>query len=333
MMLRVHYRDLKSFPFYISTVNTGAMTMKMMLDYLMWNRTTDPQGPLSVYSEQTLFNTYKGTDNIINGSELCAGLNAEIDDYHHGWIYGYFFAPSARALSSDALKDIVIWVDYNVSSSNDIRDVDVPKPGHPWHVPVAVPTGGNYNSWMVVRGIHTDKNAWNGNQIVSGPITIYGFWLNDPSSSNGNNIYVTTSYFTSTYFLKLNVQNDLYNNSFLVITDPDPNRPIDDTHLQLVPRNPAGFIVGEKQIIQNAKKTPSLQAQADTIIGKKAQEFVKNVVAYDSVYSGLTQTTVIGKPVLKGTQYIVTLLGNDGRTTVRVYLDSKTGTGQQFVIS
>jgi hypothetical protein len=260
----------------------------------------------------------------MNASEMSAGLNNEIDDYNHGWIYGYFFNPSARTLSSDALKDIVVWIDYNVSSSNDIRDVDVPKPGHPYHVPVAVPTAGNYNNWMVVRGIYSDRNAWNGNQIVTGPITIYGFWLNDPKPGGiGNNVYVTASYFTSTYFYLLNVPGDTYNGKYLVITDPDPLRPVPDTStLTLKTAKSAVFTPAQTKIL----KTPT----ANTVIGEQAVKFVSGVLQNDPKYASLsTDLKVIGKPQKLPTGYVIKLGNQNMMITALLGAD---GAGQQFSI-
>jgi hypothetical protein len=333
MILDVHYRDLKSFPFYLSQVDTGAMVMKMMMDYLMWNKTVDPSGPPSVYSEQTLYNTYGG-GNSFNGSELCSGLNSEIDDHGHGWIYGYFFAPTARTLAEDALRDIVIWLDYNISAYNDYRDIPVPKQGHPWHVPVAVPTGGNYNSWMAVRGIHTNRTTWNGDDIISGPITVYGFWVNDPKNGGlDENTYVTAEYFTSTYYLPLDVPGDTYNGKYLALTDPP--RDMSDvpaaSDLQVQVGQITGFTPSQMIQIKAAQRNAALQNKATNIIIGKALDFVNNVVRYDPAYASLyTGLIATSKPIRTDSSFILNL-GNENINIV-VQLDYD-GVGQQFSVT
>ena len=219
MIISIHYRDLYHFPFYLSEVNTGAMVMKMMMDYLMWNSTTHPDGPPSVYSEQTFYDNYSGGDSL-SGDEMWRALNDEVDDHGHGWIYGYFFNPRNSTNVTDVLRSICVWLDYPVDYYNDIRDVDVPKPGHPNHVPIAVATGGDYENWMVVRGIYTDKNSWPpGGHLPN--ITVYGFWLNDPKEGGlGGNTYVTIARFLSAYFLPITLAGDTYEGQYYAITDP-----------------------------------------------------------------------------------------------------------------
>jgi len=289
LILRIHYRDLKSFPFYVSQVNTGAMVMKQMLDYLMWNSTLNPQGPPSHYSEQTLYNNYSG-GNYMNGSEVTYGLNHEIDDYHHGWIYGYFFAPYANATATNVLKQICVWLDYPVNYYNNIRDVDVPKPGHPNHVPIAVPCYGNYNNWMVVRGIHTDRNTW----LPPTQLNVYGFWLNDPKTGGlGTNTYVTVSRFLSTYFLNLSVPGDVYNEKRLAITDPPENIPVDLSDVSIKPlESPAKFTKEQAALVatQPAKTIGN-------IIINAAYQAAWDVLKHDTMYADFfAKATVSGKP-------------------------------------
>jgi len=122
---------------------------------------------------------------------------------------------------------------------NDYRTQPVPKEGHPYHVPVAVPTGGDYNHWMVIRGIHTNRSLWDTSvpghhTIRPGTTTMYGFWLNDPASGGiGNNLYVTSQYFKDNYFDRLNVPGDYYTNKFVVITDPPQDINVDTSAVDI----------------------------------------------------------------------------------------------------
>ncbi|MFH1100446.1 MAG: DUF2341 domain-containing protein [Methanobacteriota archaeon] len=327
LTLKVHYRDLKQFPFYLSQVNSGAMVMKQMLDYCMWNDTLFPE-PQSVYNEQTLYNTYAG-GNQMNVSELSGGLNAEIDDHGHGWIYGYFFAPSGHDLAVDALKSAVIWLDYNISGSNEHRLVDVPKEGHPYHVPIAVPTGGSYDHWMVIRGIHTNRSMWDTNvpgdhELINGPVTIYGFWVNDPVSGGvGNNVYVTYQYFNSTYFQKLNVPGDYYNNKFVVITDPPRDAPAVNTNsISLKVGTQSGFTLTEIKTLKTNV--------GSFVLGQQAIDFVNSVLSNDLTYGSLISgLRTVGKPMRTGNGYIITVGNTNMDITVKLGVD---GAGQQFSV-
>ncbi|MFH1101423.1 MAG: DUF2341 domain-containing protein [Methanobacteriota archaeon] len=337
-VLDIHYRDLKHFPYYLSQVNSGAMVMKQMMDYLMWNSTIYPQ-PQDLYSEQTIYNNYSGGD-WINTSELCSGLNTEINDYQNGWIYGYFFSPSAQDQALDALKSAVIWLDYNISGSNEHRLVDVPKLGHPYHVPIAVPTGGNYNHWMTIRGIHTNRSMWDSSvpgdhHLINGPITIYGFWMNDPSTGGlGENTYVTAEYFTTAYFQPLNTPGDYYNNKYVVITDPPQNSPpVDTTLLTLNTANPQGFTKDEIKQVQTTQKNKQT-TQLNTIYISKAQQLVHDVLRYDptELDQTFTESTVLKTPTYKGNTVII-IFNHPNGTVFTVSLNKTTGELKQFSIN
>ena len=322
-----HILNLSKFPYYLSQVNSGAMAMKMMLDYLMWNSTTHPQGPPSVYNEQTLYTNYSG-GNWINGSEICYGLNAEIDDEHQTppWSYGYYFAPSANVSATEILKEICVWFDYPIDYYNDVRVVDVPKPGHTNHVPVAVPIYGNYSRWVVIRGIHTDINAW----LPPAQLTVYGFWINDPVSGGiGNNTYVTASRFLSTYFRALNVSGDQYNGKFLAVTDPNleyNQNNIHDMKLSIGETTPAVTLkeVALVRFIENMR-TPIRNEEANTIIVKAAFEQIKNILKNDvqGLVSSFEKSNAVGKPLYKDGCWTVQFTNSDTSMTVLLDKDCK----------
>jgi len=315
LILNIHYRDLKKFPYYVSEINTGAMVMKQILDYLMWNSTTHPNGPPSVYNEQTLYNSYKGSDAIISGNEITYGLNHEIDDQHHNWQYGYFFNPYNNTDVNQVLKQICIWLDYPVDYYNYIRDVDVPKPGHPNHVPIAVPTGGNYNSWIAIRGIHTDKNAW----LPPTQLVVKGFWVNDPKNSGlGTNTYITASRFVSTYYLPLNVPGDAHNGKYLAVTDPARNQTIttDIVHVTIAEQT-AGFTTKEARLVNQHNKGISSD-EIDNIIIRTAYTEAMKVLQYDPIAETFAGSHVLGKPLYDKDTCSVTFIHQDTRITVMI---------------
>jgi hypothetical protein len=238
---------------------------------------------------------------------MAFGVNTEIDDQHHNWQYGYFFAPYANTTANEVLKQICIWLDYPVDYYNNIRDVDVPKPGHPNHVPIAVPTHGNYNNWMVVRGIYTDRNTW----LPPDQLTVYGFWLNDPKSGGlGGNTYVTTQRFLSTYFVPLNVPSDAYNGKYLAITDPPRDIPMNTANTKVTfSETTAGLTTQELNIL---KGTSADFKQTNSILITAAYNQAWKVLQNDVKFAPLFKDAkLIGKPTLIKGEYLVVFGNND----------------------
>jgi hypothetical protein len=306
LILDVHYRDLADFPWYLSYIDTGATTMKMMLDYLMWNSTTHPEGPPYVYDEQTLFNTYAGGD-YINASELAFGINDMIDDHAHGWIYGYFMAPHGYETAEEALRAACVWIDFPVDYYNEYRTVDVPKLGHPNHVPVAIPLDGDYSHWVSVRGIHTDQNCWPPDEITE-PLNVYGFWINDPLLGGvGANTYVTVEKLTDDYYTELNVPGDWYNGKYTVVTDP-PNLDVeiqeqsgDITFIQ----SEGKLTQKQSMLIQRQKFSPLRSNCVDRLSIDATFDAAYDVLIYSDYAEQFSKSEVSGKPVYSAEEITV----------------------------
>ncbi|MFH1101206.1 MAG: C25 family cysteine peptidase [Methanobacteriota archaeon] len=336
LILNIHYRDLKTFPFYPASMDTGAAVAQMMLNYLWWNSTQDPSGPPLHYPNQnTLFTEFNSQGGLwINGEEMASGLNSHAPSPIEQ--YGYFFSPSNSTNMNEVLQSICIWVDYSMSFYNQYHELPWPKPGYPMHVPVAIPTGGNYNSWMTVRGIHTDRDAW-----MSYPdfpaITVYGFWLNDPKTGGlGGNTYVTTQTFLATYFKPLNVRNDRYDGQYLAIIEPPQGIPEPEYQSVTIGQNPAGFSKQENIIVRSAQtmKTASLMKDlANTMITEKARRFVNGVLQYDTsdLAQIFSETQVNKKPVCNGAEWIVTF-SHPTEVVFDVRLSAITGEPLQFSV-
>ncbi|MFH1100443.1 MAG: M14 family zinc carboxypeptidase [Methanobacteriota archaeon] len=327
-ILDVHYRDLKTFPFYTATMDTGAAIAQMMLNYLWWNSTLNPSGPPLYYPSQSIlfteFNTQGGL--WLNGEEMASGLNSHAPSPIEQ--YGYFFSPSNSTNVNEVMQSICIWVDYSMSFYNQYHELPWPKPGYPMHVPVAIPTGGNYNSWMTVRGIHTDKEAW-----MSYPdfpaITVYGFWLNDPKTGGiGGNTYVTTQTFLTNYFKTLNVRDDRYDGQYLAIIEPPQGIPQPEYSPIVIEETPVRCTPADENIIRLAlqnKASPLVKELSNNALIKTAQKAVDWVLRYDESLNILfTETVVHKKPMIKDLTAIVSFVHNNG-TTFEVHLHLPTG--------
>ena len=334
LILNIHYRDLKKFPFYTATLDTGAAIAQMMLNYLWWNSTTDPNGPPMHYTDQqalfTAFNTNGGL--YLDTDEMCAGLNAYRPSPHDE--YGYFFAPYANTSVTPVIQQICIWLDYPVSWAYDNGWTEHiwPKPGHPNHVPIAIPTAGTYNNWMTIRGIHTTADAWNYPEFPA--VTVYGFWLNDPKTDGlGANTYVTSQQFLTTYFRPIGITGDTYRNKYVALTDPLEDITIDTEKTEVtLAITPDGFSPSEARLVQITSRNMGTSDIANTIIIKTARNAVNNVLKFDTsnLMKLFSETTAIGKPIYKGSECIITF--GYQKITFEVHLLTKTGALLQFSV-
>jgi len=335
LILNIHYRDLKSFPFYLATMDTGAAIAQMMLNYLWWNSTLNPEGPPLHYPDQqvlfTAFNTHGGL--YLDTDEMCSGLNAYRPSPHDE--YGYFFSPYANTSVTPVLQQICIWLDYPVSWAYDNGWTQYvwPKPGHPNHVPIAIPTAGNYNNWMTIRGIHTNANAWNYPEFPA--VTVYGFWLNDPKVGGlGANTYVTSQQFLIAYFTPITVVGDTYKNNYVALTDPPENIPVNtkDEHIAIGEITPA-FTPRETKLVQTGLQTNGVSHDlADLLLIKAARHQVENILKYDrsDLNALFAETHVQGKPLVNGGICTITFCYN--KVTFIVQLMIKTGALCQFSV-
>ena len=115
--------------------------------------------------------------------------------------------------------------------------------------PGALPTGGYYEKWMSVRGIHTDRNPHEGQYGGYGDwgYNVSGFWINDPDDSTasiGANSYKTAAEWTTNYYTEIidpynNESGPYYNNfnhKYITVLEP----PEHDAVVGIVP-SPARF--------------------------------------------------------------------------------------------
>ncbi len=228
------FLNLADFPMYIAenidgyTINQmcGPAVAQMSLDYMWWNTSSDPFDPPtwcndSGWNQIILFN--RGLENNSNSSLThldATGLRYMIQNLDPPYAdYGYNFAVYHDADSTTMLEKICLWINYTAGI----------KPGHPVHVPSAVPAYGDYSNWLSVRGIHTDVPAY----PLPESLEIRGFWVNDPYPSTqgdiGENSYKMVYQWLDAYYLRLNVEDDPYNGSFIAICEPPPSVDCDIT--------------------------------------------------------------------------------------------------------
>jgi len=169
---------------------------------------------------------------------------------------------------------------------NQYHEYPWPKPGYPAHVPVAVPTSGDYSHWMVVRGINTNESLW-GHYPDFPDVTIYGFWLNDPSTGGiGSDSFKTTETWLSDYYHPLNVVGDTYNGKYLAIMDPYPGFDTTKTDAMTITLAPHTSTLTLKQatVLHTILTTPSpayLKHTAYTRLYTTAQHAILPILSND----------------------------------------------------
>ncbi|MFH1100444.1 MAG: C25 family cysteine peptidase [Methanobacteriota archaeon] len=335
LILDVHYRDLKDFPFYAADFDTGAAVAQMILNYLWWNQTLNPEGPpLHFPSQLILFNEFNTQGGLwISGDKMWLGLNAHtltpIEQY------GYFFNPVNSTDANVVLQSICIWVDYSMSFYNQYHPSNPwPKPGYPMHIPVAVPADGTYNHWMTIRGIHTNRSAWQSYPDFP-PITVYGFWVNDPKQSGlGGNTYVTTQTFLANYFKSMTVR-DKYNGKYLAIIDPPQGIPEPKYNPVNIGQTPAEFSSNEARVMrlaQNSKTSPLVKELANSVMINAARRAAGEVLKYDrsDLATLLEDANVLEKPIYTSDSCIVSFHNNGISFDVQLF--TITGILKQFSI-
>ncbi|MCG3136855.1 MAG: hypothetical protein HJJLKODD_00691 [Phycisphaerae bacterium] len=226
--------NLTDFPFYHAIGDTlidqqyqaGPAVTEMILDYLWWDSDVDSTPPqLPQHAQNLLYAELPSR----NGNPALPYIDAvgvrntlqALRPLPYGQ-YGYNFSISSNLDALVLLKTISQWIDYPIGTYGGHE------PGHPLHVPAAVPAYGDYSNWMAIRGIHTDQPAY----PLPPALIVHGFWINDPVPGGiGENSYKTAAQFLSSYYLPLNQPGDPYHGKYLAIVEPPD---IDDaTTLQL----------------------------------------------------------------------------------------------------
>jgi hypothetical protein len=148
--------------------------------------------------------------------------------------------------------------------------------------------------------------------------------VNDPSTGGlGGNTYVTAQRFLTNYFLRLNVPGDVYNNKFLVLTDPPRDIPVDTSgvHLTIAP-NTITFSQSQAKQIQRALQTTlgltSLVATNKLVTTAYQQAY--NVLRYDNVYGSEFSTAKFTGKIITGTtgDYLVNFQGTHHKFAVTI---------------
>lgn len=262
---------------------SGAACLKMALDYEGTN--SYAQSELHSYgvannSAENQGGSYidpQGMYLAMNNKELSANYN-----------YGNF----SRSAISDAYHDICHWIAYSIP---------VPDP-YSENMPAMIPTGGNYENWVIVNGYNASDDAW-----TASSYTVYGFWITDPAVSGiGQNVYKTAAELANS-FVPL-ATSDSWNGYYVSVCEP----PVYDADVT---------------IAKPVKFKDKLASKQD-IIDAAVKGLEDNVLNSDSKIKAAYIGSRPGKPVkvCKGGDkyFVVPFIKNDG-CAVAVIVDAKNG--------
>jgi len=194
----------------------GPAVAQMNLDYMWWDGSAGSPPTWSILNgwDQDDLYTYGHAENdnpdldVLDAGGLYHVIQTlDPDPYSE---YGYNFGIYHDIDPIYMIGQICKWIDYPAGI----------KPGHPLHVPGAVPAYGNYNNWVSVRGIHTDQPAY----PMPPTLQVHGFWVNDPFASSigliGENSYKMIDQWLGEYYRPIMIEDDPYTGQFVAICEP-----------------------------------------------------------------------------------------------------------------
>jgi len=276
--------NLADFPWYAadSPYNqmSGPAAAQMNLNYMWWNISQDPTPPEYYDDQMWLYNYgHPYNDNTDLSCLDAGGMLYTIQNLDPPYAdYGYNFAIRHDTDSDELLKQICKWIDYPAGTN----------PDHPLHVPGAVPTGGNYEHWMSVRGIHTDQAAY----PLPPSLSVYGFWVNDPYPSGiGANSYKTGIEWTNTYYLPISDTEDPYYNEYVAIVEPPAGG---DCELTLIEATEYWNL--QQPVIKGGSLFLP-QVSDKTVIYAAEQGVQEQLIPYDADFAEIYERTKPGKPI------------------------------------
>jgi glucosylceramidase len=268
---------------------SGAACLKMALDYEGTNSYT--QSSLHSYGI-----AHNSTANL-NGSYIDPqGMWLTMNNYE---VYSnYNYSELSRATRKEAYHNICYWLSYAV-----------PGVTHQ-HMPAMIPTGGNYENWVIVNGFSASDNP-----LTASGYTVYGFWTTDPYASGiGQNAYKTAAELSGS-FVALSTF-DTWNGKYVTVCEPPAHQ------AQITIAEPVSYKdrISSKQDIIDAAIT-GIENNLSALDEK-----------FDNAYAGSHP----GKPMLvrsdNGNYFIVPFLKNAG-CSVAVIVDAKNGAFRQVSYS
>jgi hypothetical protein len=261
---------------------SGAACLKMSLDYQGSNSYT--QSSLHSYGVANNSTENQSSDHIDPQGMYLAMNNYELNA-------NYNYSALERTTLNDSYHDICYWIGYCVPSAD------------PENLPAMIPTGGDYENWVVVNGFSASDDPWSASSY-----TVNGFWITDPSASGiGENIYKTAMELGSS-FTALSTS-DTWDGKYVAICEP--------------PEHSAKVFIAKP-----AKYKDKLGSKRD-VIDAAIKGLKDNVLRIDGELEVAYIGSKPGKPMLvrnAGGDYFIVPFVKNGGCSVAVIVDALDGT-------
>jgi hypothetical protein len=314
-----HVLNLDDFPMYESEAvgtppdhknGSGPAVSKMWLDYLhnsttQWNDTSFGDMPAKDQAELYDWGIANNSNPDLPYFDT-QGMWHTVQYLDPTYsLYGYNFGKYSSTDQDYMIRQICRWIDY---APGDM-------PGHPVHVPGAVPAYGNYENWMAIRGIHTNVSAY---PLPAG-LEVYGFWVNDPYPASlggiGENSFKMVEDWKTTYYLPLATGDD-WDGKYVGILEPPGD---DDGEITIVPAKPrfadviTPALADEPMMLYGIEQLALEKVVNDDeslkIVKAAIDGVNEGLVPYDDNFAAVFAKTVPGKPKLvtsdNGDYYVV----------------------------
>ncbi len=286
--------NLIDFPMYVASGGdsnyAGPAVAKMTLDYLAWDQIANPDGCPSVFNQNDLYTqglSYNA-DPELDVFDL-QGMHQVIQNNRPGTYQecGYNFLARQNTDLDYMLGQICKWMAYDVDEDGTVGFLE----GHPHHVPSVIPSQGNYDNWIVVRGIHTDVEPY----PLPDELVVNGFWLNDPDpAAFQENYYASVSDFVSNYYDPMTT-GDAWDGKYVAILEP----PEEDPDVEVIYAQPRPqFNSLQARFAKLAFANKGLRQYAIPLIKQAAVNGVtEELVPYDADFAELFETMIPQEPV------------------------------------
>lgn len=302
---------------------SGAAVLKMLLQYIWWNRFDNPEGPPELEDpqlslQQLLYEFGQPMNYPINQDlmrldgwamwQTIQDLDPPYKPFH------YNFGLKARMSLEEALRDIAKWLAYPAGGGSDNpggHGVD----GYPVYIPGAVPLFGTYDHWVVVKGIQATKDPWNNSDFG-----VCGFWINDPHPQGlGENTFVTAEQFAMMYYrpmTEVDPDDPLYNKYVALLEPPQSDEgrvTIIRSEPRLTRRVQNYFQLQNVEMddgsLKNVYVRDHLDEDAFALIEAAVAGIQEQLVPFDEEFAALFVQTIPRKPIfvdgLKGDYYLI----------------------------
>ncbi|MDA3891491.1 MAG: T9SS type A sorting domain-containing protein [Salinivirgaceae bacterium] len=294
-------------PYYAeeNTNYSGAACAKMMLDYV---RVSDDTTQTMLQNYGTSYNWpgwYGCNDNTTQNDFLDPrGMYKALNEYERDEDYNYAYL--RRDTRDEAYKDLCYWMSHEISNVPSDKN----------QMPSTVPTGGNYDNWVVVNGFQSNVNPELANFMV------YGFYVKDPQVDGiGQDMYIQASVFGDNYFKPINISGDYWNGKYVTVDEP-PVGSTNNITVQATLASAETPITNEKRFVAAEQGLKNYQLMNDKRVSGSMNGAVRGRIYFVDLDGETNDYYIVSFEKSGGVIASVTIRKSDGALKEVTFLDS-----------